>query len=95
MIEIVCIGIIYNIIFILQDTMISDPQLKSISLEFNYSLSQNFSLFTPIIASMKEPIPSIVAWFFGLLQILTAFTINISPNEVSQPEQTLMSMFSG
>ena len=95
MIEVFAIGAGFNMTFILQDIIVTDPKLKSVSLELNFSASQFTILFAPIVSTMKEPIPTIYLWLYGILNIIFALNINLTPKQDLPLEKTLLSIISG
>ena len=79
LLEVICIGILYNMCFILQDILITDPKLKSISFEFNFCFSLFVSMCAPQLAAMIEPLPTATIWLLGFIQILSANKISFKP----------------
>jgi hypothetical protein len=49
----------------------------------------------PILATMKEPIPTVSIFAFGFVNLLFAYFIELSPKQEEHIEQTLMSILGG
>ena len=61
---------IYNLVFIIFQTR-TDPIIKNVSLEINYSFGVFVSAIAPIIIDLGQEATLITFWLFALLSIFT------------------------
>jgi hypothetical protein len=70
LIQIIFVGISFNIAYMMQESKTHNPALKAISLELNMSFGNCFSFIVPLVAKAPEPVPTLMFVFLGLFSML-------------------------
>lgn len=58
---------------------IVDPSYQMTAFEINYSLSMTFSMITPLLASVPEPVPTIAITIIAILASVLTAIMNLNP----------------
>lgn len=88
------VGIMFNLFLLFQNTYLSNPEISNMSLELNYTVSQTVNLFSPIIAIMDEPYPTMAVWVLSIIQIICLLRLNGKDIVKSMPDYEEMSQIS-
>jgi hypothetical protein len=70
LIQVLFVGISFNIAYMMQESKTHNPALKAISLELNMSFGNCFTFFCPLVAKAAEPVPTLMFIFLGLSSML-------------------------
>ena len=70
LIQILFVGISFNIVYMMQESKTVNPSLKAISLELNMSFGNCFTFFAPLVAKAPEPIPTFMFIFLGIFSMI-------------------------
>jgi hypothetical protein len=74
LVQIFFIGLTFNLYFVMATTRIS-PRLLSTSFELNTCFGQLLTFFSPLIAKLPEPFPTLFYWLFCLTAFLMVVKI--------------------
>jgi hypothetical protein len=66
LIQVLFVGISFNIAFLMQELKTENPALKAISLELNMSIGNSFTFLCPLVAKAPEPVPTLMFIFLGV-----------------------------
>ena len=79
------LGLFLNIIVLVQSDLV-EPKFQAMSFEISYAISYTTALFTPAIAKLEEPYPSIYITIFCVIGVMM---VPVLKNLVVQKGPTL------